>query len=452
VTCRDRSVFISTESTRVIGNGLSLSSPLPATSSEHGARAGLGSMARGAWSILVALLALPVPLPSQEPLSIVREFVLPTSGLGVGNAIIAVRGGGFAAVGYADAGHDTGTDVLLVRFDADGDTLWTRFYGGDREDFGWDLVEAPAGGFFIAGFTEAPTEGREDVLVLRVDASGGVLWERTFGGPGRDRAWSATLAADGGIVIAAETERMERGGRDAYILNVGADGETRWARTLDVPGDQRVFSVARTDDDAYVVTGTSGTDSRATRDVYVARIDAEGNTTWTRTYGGDAADDVGHGVMALAGGDVLVTGYGATRASGGGTDIYLLRITAEGDLRWWRHFGAPAHDHAMMSAPLPGGGQVSVGFTIMPTGSDIVIVETDSGGHVQSRTTLERPGDDRGVMIHAVRDGSYVVVGTLGRSPRSTGNFAVLWLARDGPSERRPHGRPLRLLDTALKH
>jgi hypothetical protein len=361
-----------------------------------------------------------------------REFVLPTSGLGVGNAIIALVDGGFAAVGYADAGHDTGTDVVLARFDTAGDSLWTRFYGGDREDFGWDLVESPDGGLFIVGYTEAPTEGREDVLVLRVDASGVPLWERTFGGPGRDRAWSATLAADGGIVIAAESERQGPGDRDAYVLSLSADGETRWARTLDTPGDQRVFQVTRTDDDAFVVTGTTGTDTRANRDVYVARIDGEGNTLWTRTYGGDAADDVGHGVMALAGGDVLVTGYGATRSSGGGTDVYLIRITSEGDLRWWRHFGGPADDRAMMSAPLRSGGHVSVGFSIMPTGADIVIVESDSDGQVQTQTALERPGNDRGVMIHAVAGGAYVVTGTLGGSSGLTGDFAVLWLGREG--------------------
>ncbi|NNG17839.1 MAG: hypothetical protein HKM89_15295 [Gemmatimonadales bacterium] len=383
------------------------------------------TLARTAF-LLAASLLVPGVLSSQAPLSVSREFVLPTPGLGVANAIIELRDGGFAAVGYADAGRETGTDAVLVRFNAAGDTLWTRSYGGDREDFGWDVVELPDGGFVIVGYTEAPAAGREDVLVMRVDASGAPAWERTFGGPGRDRAWSATLAGDEDIVLAAESEESGRRDRNAYLIRVSGDGEAKWIRSIDEPGDQRVFHIARTEDGAFVVTGTSASSSRASRDVYVARVDADGDVDWTRTFGGEP-DDVGHGVMALGGGDVLVTGYGGTR-SNGGTDVYLLRLDAEGNLRWWRHDGGPEDDRAMMSAPRAAGGYATVGFSMMSAGPDVVILENDPQGSTQTRTVLARPGSDRGVMIVAVRSGGYVLAGTLGGSHPTTGEFAVLWL------------------------
>jgi hypothetical protein len=69
-------------------------------------------LARCATASIVAALLLPQPLVSQSPLTTQREFILPTPGLGVGNAVIELRGGGFAAVGYADFGGPTGTDVL----------------------------------------------------------------------------------------------------------------------------------------------------------------------------------------------------------------------------------------------------------------------------------------------------------------------------------------------------
>jgi hypothetical protein len=380
-------------------------------------------------SLLAALLALPIPLSAQAPLSIEHEFILPTPGLGVANAIIELRGGGFAAVGYADAGGQTGTDVVLVRFDAAGDTLWTRFYGGDREDFGWDVVESPEGGFFIAGYTEAPTAGREDILVLRLDASGAPLWERTFGGAGRDRAWSATLAPNGDLVIAAEAEEAGSRDRDAYLMSIAGDGEVRWTRRVEAPGDQRVYHVARTEDGAFVSTGTTAGVGEENRDVYVVRVDANGHLVWTQAFGG-APDDVGHGVMALAGGDVLVTGYGGTR-SNGGSDVYLLRLDIEGNVEWWQHDGGPENERAMMSAPLPDGGYVAVGFLFRPTGPDVMVLETDPEGNVQSRTVYDRPGTDRGVMIVALSEGGYVLAGTLSNTRGSAGDFAVLWLSRD---------------------
>ena len=83
-----------------------------------------------------------------------------------------------------------------------------------------------------------------------------------------------------------------------------------------------------------------------------------------------------------------------------------------------------------MSALTPDGGFVSAGFTFRPTGPDIVVLEVDPDGTVATRTLLERPGTDRGVMIVAPRSGEYVLTGTLGGSPSSPGDFAVLWLAR----------------------
>jgi hypothetical protein len=355
-----------------------------------------------------------------------REFVLSTPGLGVGNAIIELRAGGFAAVGYADLGTSTGTDAILVRFDAAGDTLWARSYGGEHEDFGWDVVEAVDGGFFIAGYTEAPTVGREDVLVLRLDAVGELLWERTLGGEGRDRAWSATLATDGGVVIAAESESAERAGRDAYLVRMSDDGDVQWTLAVEAAGDQRVYHVARTTDGAFVSTGTTAATGETNRDVYVVRVTGDGDLEWSRSFGGEP-DDVGHGVVGLADGDVLVTGYGGTY-SDGDREVYLLRLGATGNLRWWRYGTRPGEDRAMMSALRPGG-YVTVGFSMAPTGFDMVILESDADGNEQTRTLLERPGNDRGVMILTAQTGEYVLAGTVDGSNSSPGDFAVLWLA-----------------------
>jgi hypothetical protein len=318
----------------------------------------------------------------------------------VGNAVIELRDGGFAAVGYGDFGRGSGTDVLLVRFDAAGDTLWTRMYGGESEDVGWDVVEVPDGGFFIAGYTEAPGPGREDVLVLRVDE----------------------------IVIAGESEQGQQQGRDAYLIRMSGAGEVRWENVVDAAGDQRVYSVARTSDGAFVSTGTSAAEGETNRDVYVVRVTGDGDLEWSRSFG-SAPDDVGHGVLGLTDGDVLVTGYDATH-SNGDRDVYLMRLAANGDLIWWRHDERPGEDRAMMSA-LRAGGYVTVGFSMALVGFDIVVLESDADGRVQTRTMLERTGNDRGVMILCLRSGDYVLTGTVGGSDSSTGDFVVLWLARN---------------------
>jgi len=386
------------------------------------------SAARCLLALVVGTLVPASPAASQEPLTITREFMLPSPGWGVANAIIEVQDGGFAALGYIDRGDSTGTDAFLVRFDAAGDTLWTRAYGGEGEEYGWDLVEAADGGFFIVGYIEAPSEGREDVLVMRVTASGEPVWQRTFGEAGRDRAWSATASGSGGIAIAAESENVDLGERDAYVLLIEGGGELAWGTRVDAPGDQRVYSITRTLDGAFVVTGTSGVDPESTRDAYVVKVDSDGQVVWERSFGDPAPDDVGHGVVALEGGDVLVSGYGATR-SGGGTDIYLIRLAPNGDLRWWQHDGTPADDRVMMSAPTDDG-YVSIGFSWTSSDTDIAVWESDADGSVHAHTVFPRPGSNRGVMVLVAGSGQYLVAGTVGRTRSRPGDFAVLTLER----------------------
>jgi hypothetical protein len=173
-----------------------------------------------------------------------------------------------------------------------------------------------------------------------------------------------------------------------------------------------VFKVARTDGGAFLFAGTTTAEGQAARDVYVVGLDAAGRLVRTWSFGGEP-DDVGHGVLAVPGGGALITGYGATY-SAGDNDAYLLLIDQHGEIAWWRHAGHPGDDRAMMSAPRPGGGFVTVGYVISPMGPDIVISESDAAGNEQSRTVLERPGSDRGVMILVARDGRAVVAGTVG--------------------------------------
>jgi hypothetical protein len=360
-------------------------------------------------------------------------FLLPTLGPGVANAIIALNGGGYAAVGYADTGF--GTDVVLVRFDARGDTVWTREYGGGGNEFGWDVVEVGDGGMFVAGLREAPSPGHEDVLLLRVDSAGSLIWERSFGGAGRDRAWFATLARDGAVVLAAETEELDDGGlsdmRDAQVIAVGEDGTLRWIRTLEAAGDQRVFQIAQTPDGQYVVAGTTAPADGSDRDVYVARLDANGRVLWTRDLG-QGSDEVGHGVTALPDGQVIVTGYGATPTNDA-ADVYLMRLDASGRLVWWHNHGTQAEEHAMMTFRRANGRFATAGYRITTVGADILVIESDASGELWASTVLEQPGNDRGVMIQPWGPRGYVIAGTVGGTGSGVGRFAVLWVQRGEP-------------------
>jgi len=145
-------------------------------------------------------------IPAVAGQTIEFEQLLRGFGPAVGNAVIELRSGGFAVVGYAEnrgAGH---IDAWLIRLDPQGDTLWTRRYGGPGNDWGWDVRESEDGGFLVAGSTDGTEGGDKDAWLFRTDEAGELMWERRFGGQGEEEAWALERLEDGGVLLLAQTD------------------------------------------------------------------------------------------------------------------------------------------------------------------------------------------------------------------------------------------------------
>jgi hypothetical protein len=143
---------------------------------------------------------------------------------------VASGDGGFVAVGYTYSYGPGDVNVYAVRTDAAGDTVWMRAFGGDGRDYAYGVCRTLDGSYVIAGYTTSFGAGGEDVYLLKVDADGDVLWSRTYGGAEPDEARAVCAAADGGVVVSGRTESFGSGRSDCYVLKVDAAGDTAWTR------------------------------------------------------------------------------------------------------------------------------------------------------------------------------------------------------------------------------
>jgi hypothetical protein len=157
---------------------------------------------------------------------------------------------------------ETDYDVYLIRADADGDTIWTRTYGGAYCDYSRSVEQTTDGGYIITGHTGV-FGVTEDVYLIKTDANGDTLWTRRYGGGGRERGWSVKQTADGGYVVAGWTESFGAGGRDIYLLKLHGHYPVI-TQVSDIPNDQgRQVTVSwhRSDydgpGDTVIVTGYS---------------------------------------------------------------------------------------------------------------------------------------------------------------------------------------------------
>jgi len=105
-----------------------------------------------------------------------------------GECVIQGYDGGIIVTGYTNSFGEGGKDLFLAKFDSLGNLLWTRTLGGDSADQGYSLIEASDSSFVVTGYTNSFGAGGSDLLLAKFDASGNHLWTRTLGGEG-GRLW-----------------------------------------------------------------------------------------------------------------------------------------------------------------------------------------------------------------------------------------------------------------------
>ncbi len=130
--------------------------------------------------------------------------------------------GGYIMTGYALTDNP---DLYLIRADADGDTLWTRTFGGQGSDVGFSVEECVDNGYILAGWTESYGAGGEDLLVIKYSAEGDPLWTLTFGTSGYDKAYYVQQTCDTGYVVAGYQWKSQNG-YDACLIKIDANSSS----------------------------------------------------------------------------------------------------------------------------------------------------------------------------------------------------------------------------------
>ena len=113
----------------------------------------------------------------------------------------------------------------MLRLDDSGNVIWQKAYGGNNREYARGIEQSADGGYIVAGYTDSFGAGDYDTWVLKLDSSGGVLWEKTYGGGNRDYANRIEQTADGGYVVAGFTDSFGAGSHDAWVLKLDSSGE-----------------------------------------------------------------------------------------------------------------------------------------------------------------------------------------------------------------------------------
>ena len=289
-------------------------------------------------------------------------------------------------IGGYSTNHGDTSGFCFHKVSDSGETLWTRLYY-DRGVYMGDraVVCASDGGFLVVGLvvdTGGPGFAVEDGYAVRFDRDGNCLWSRRYVRGGADIFYSVVRVERNGFLLAGETFYDTSSTSDsAWFVRINDAGDTLWTRTyaLNDISYQLFLDVAQTPDGGYVGAGGVSTDT-SNADYFLVKTDSAGSVEWSRTYGGRAGDCAISVCVTPDSGYALVgqcSSFGA-----GGYDAWLVKTDAGGNVQWSRTFGGRSWDQGNDVETTPDGGFVITGETWSPPGGTehLYLVKTDSSG------------------------------------------------------------------------
>jgi len=151
-------------------------------------------------------------------------------------------------------------------------TGWQKTYGGSGNDDAYSIQQTKDGGYIVAGYSGW------HVYVIKLDEDGNKVWEKTYGGSSSDYAYSIQQTKEGGYIVAGWTSSFGSGGRDVYIIKLDENGNKLWEETFGGSYNDEAYSIQQTTDGGYIVAGGTSSFGAGENDVYIIKLDENGNT------------------------------------------------------------------------------------------------------------------------------------------------------------------------------
>ena len=312
------------------------------------------------------------------------------------------------------------------------DAEWSRTYGGSDSDGGKSLCETSDGGFIITGYTWSEGAGESDVLLVRTNQSGELIWTKTLGGSGWDCGNSICLMEDGGFAIAGTTTSSGNGSNDIYVARLDSSGNTIWTKTYGGSSVDVGMSICPDGEGGLTICGYTESSGNGENDVYALRTDSNGNVLWEKTFGG-SGPETGDCILPYGSGFVIA---GSTGSYTDNRDAFLLRIDGNGDLIWSNYYGAEGgeggYDRATSFCITNDNGFALTGESNGEDPCGAFLVRTDSLGISSITECYGTSFYDYGRSVTESSDGGLLVCGSTKNSENCENDLYVFKTCPDG--------------------
>jgi hypothetical protein len=361
-----------------------------------------------------------------------------------------------ASVLMASCGEkDKGIDPVVIE--------WQSVTGGYHIDKAAGVAQGKNGEYLVVGSAFSHNTGditgsygspdsvirKLDAVITKLDANGNKQWVKVFGGTDLDEAKAIAVTPDGDFIVAGYTKSNDGdlakavvGWSDFWIMKIDTDGKVKWSKSYGSTDIDQANAVVATTDGGCVVTGftegnngdVSGNHSKY-QDIWIVKLDAQGNKQWAKTYGGSQWE-VANSITASPDGGYAIAGYalsndGDVKGIHGSHDIWVIKVDANGNKLWDKCYGGKESEVGRSIKSTPDGGFVVAGSTNSVDGdisgvhhisgfgsasSDACVLKLDIAGNIQWAKAYGGNSGEIGNSVTTSSDGGYVFTGSVGSS------------------------------------
>jgi hypothetical protein len=318
---------------------------------------------------------------------------------------------GLLVCGHTESYGEGSLDILMVKMDLGGRIQWARTYGGTEYDQPIAAKELRDGGFIIVGRTNSFGAGEFDGWILKLESTGTIVWQKAYGSADDEMFFDVVETADDGLLVVGETQTLFPDlQRDGLIVKVDSTGAVMWQKTYGSEGTEEITTVAETGDGGSIVTGYTTSFGAVAADIWVLRLTSNGTIIWEKTYGASESQR-GTSLLATDDGGALVAGW-TYFYDQGSYDPLIIKLDSLGEVEWQRTYGGDAEDF-LPSASMVADGYLMAGYTSSfgQGEHDGWVLKLDDGGAVEWEKTYGGPFWDGANSVHGAPDGGIILVG-----------------------------------------
>ncbi len=337
-------------------------------------------------------------------------------------SVIQESDSGFMIAGYGWSTNYSGYDGAIFKTNKYGDSIWLKQSGFVENDHYYDIIKTNDNGYAFTGDIHVGYSD-EDLNLVKTDSNGNIVWSTNFGGGNWENGYSLLQTDNNDFIMAGYSNSINGTGPqpyDFYIIKANSNGNLMWETKLGGTQNEYAYSVCTANNNSCIVAGTTSSYGVG-NNIYLAKLDSNGNIVWTKTYeNGSSAKSI-H--PTLDGNYYVIA---TNQLLGNPQQIVALKINEDGDTLWSKTYSGTESYYASYGIPSSDGGFAITGYTYTntSTGSDILLIKTDSDGNKLWTKTYGDIANEYGNCVKQTNDGGYIITGD--GSNNSIGQFTKL--------------------------